>query len=139
VPDLPARLVLYDGVCGVCHHTVQWLIAHDPRGALRYAPLQGPTAAALRARHPAIPQALESVVLVEQAPGSTRVTLRSEAVFRALGSLPAPWRWAAKLRFLPRPVMDAMYRFVARNRYRLVLDHTSCRLLRPEERARFLP
>ena len=48
----PARIVLYDGVCGFCNGSVRWLIARDRDARLHYAPLQGETAAALRARHP---------------------------------------------------------------------------------------
>ena len=47
---LPAQLVLFDGVCGFCDLTVQWLLQHDRASVLRFAPLQGPTAAALRLR-----------------------------------------------------------------------------------------
>src|SRR5262249_51494709 len=50
-PDEPrataAHLVLYDGTCGFCAHTVQWILAADPAGRVRFAPLQGSTATAL--------------------------------------------------------------------------------------------
>ena len=43
----PQPIVLYDGTCGLCHRSVQWLSRRD-RGQLWYAPLQGETAAALQ-------------------------------------------------------------------------------------------
>ena len=49
----PQPLILYDGVCGLCHASVRWLMKRD-RGRLRYAPLQGETASALRARSSAV-------------------------------------------------------------------------------------
>ena len=33
-------VVYYDGVCGLCNRTVRWLIRHDRKRILRYAPLQ---------------------------------------------------------------------------------------------------
>ena len=57
-PSLPPRLVLYDGMCGLCDKSVQWLLDHDPDGKLRFAPLQGPTAASILERHPSLPRTL---------------------------------------------------------------------------------
>ncbi len=37
-------IVFFDGVCGLCNHTVNWLLAKDPEHRLRFAPLQGTTA-----------------------------------------------------------------------------------------------
>ena len=49
---LPERLVLFDGVCGLCNRSIQWLIARDEGRVLRYAPLQGDTANRLRQAWP---------------------------------------------------------------------------------------
>jgi predicted DCC family thiol-disulfide oxidoreductase YuxK len=131
---LPPRLVLYDGVCGLCSRAVRFLVARDRHRALRYAPLQGETAARLRAQHPAIPQTLESVVLVEDG----RVYLRSKALLRTARHLTAPWRWAWHLRWLPAPLLDLGYRLVARVRYRVWGRTDACTLPAPDQRALFL-
>ena len=111
----PARIVLYDGVCGFCNGSVRWLIERDAAARLHYAALQGETAAALRARHPEIPTALETIAFVEE----DRVSLQSAAVFRVLRELGPPWRWIAAVRWLlPRALWDAAYRAFARRRYR---------------------
>ena len=133
---LPARIVLYDGVCGFCNGSVRWLAARDRTAGLHFAPLQGETAAALRARHPEIPTALETIIFVED---GERVSLQSAAVFRVLRELPAPWRWGAALRpLLPRSVWDAAYRAFARRRYRWFGRLDACPIPPPELRARIL-
>src|SRR5262249_57642651 len=58
----PLHLVLYDGECGVCSRIVRWLLDADRRGELRFAPLQGATAAALRQRFPPLPSHLASII-----------------------------------------------------------------------------
>ena len=135
--DVPERgpLVLYDGTCGLCHRSVRWLIAHERDAALRFAPLQGPTAEALRARWPEIPRAVESVVLVD----AGRVRLRSKAFLYVARYLRAPWRWAYALRWLPAPVLDVGYRVIARVRYRIWGRAELCDLPAPGQAARFLP
>ena len=132
---LPAQIVLYDGVCGFCNGSVRWLIARDRDARLHYAPLQGETAAALRARHPEIPTALETIVFVED----DRVSMQSAAVFRVLRELPAPWRWIAALRgLLPRALWDAAYRAFARRRYRWFGRLDACPIPPASLRARIL-
>jgi predicted DCC family thiol-disulfide oxidoreductase YuxK len=136
---LPPRLVLYDGVCGLCDRTVQWLLSHDPDGKLHFAPLQGETAAALRGRLPQIPSEVETIVFVEREGEGERVYLRSRAAFHIVRHLPGPVRFLALLRVLPRVVTDLGYRMVARVRYRIWGQLEQCRVPLPGERARFHP
>ena len=133
--DPPERLVLYDGVCGFCDGSVQWLLAHDPRQRLRFAALQGTTADALRARFPEMPRDIDTVVFVDEG----RVYLRSAAAFAILRHLPDPWPWVAVWRFIPSPISDLGYRAIAAVRYRIWGKLDACRIPKPEERARFLP
>jgi predicted DCC family thiol-disulfide oxidoreductase YuxK len=137
--ELPAQLVLYDGVCGFCNGSVRWLIERDVDARLHYAPLQGETAAALRARHPEIPNELDTIVFIESAPGGERVWLRSAAIFRVLRELSAPWRWLAPLRWLlPRALWDVAYQAFAGRRYRWFGKLDVCPIPPPALRARFL-
>lgn len=132
---LPPFIVLYDGVCGLCSRTVAWLAARDPRRRLAFAPLQGETAARLRALHPEIPAGLDAVVYLE--PGG--VHLRSRAFLHASRHLPPPWRWAYRLRWLPAAPLDLAYRVVARLRYRVWGRSDACRLPDGVDPGRFLP
>lgn len=132
---IPAQLVLFDGVCGFCDLTVQWLLLHDRGAVLRFAPLQGPTAAALRLRHSEIPESLDTVVFLDEG----RVYVRSQAFLQLARHLPSPWRWATVLRFVPSALLDVGYRVIAATRYRIFGKHDACRIPRPAERARFLP
>jgi predicted DCC family thiol-disulfide oxidoreductase YuxK len=131
--------VLFDGVCVFCNGAVRWLLARDPQGRLRYAPLQGETAAALRTRHPQIPEALETFVYVEPSADGERVYLRSDALLRVLAQLDTPLRRLAVLRVLPAGLRDALYLVFARMRYRLFGRLDACALPNAEEKARFLP
>jgi len=114
-------------------------MARDPHARMRFAPLQGETAAALRERHPEIPRALETLVYVESDAAGERVFLRSAGLFRVLALLDSPWRHVAKLRWLPRSLCDALYLAFARRRYRLFGEVEACPIPTPEEAARFLP
>jgi predicted DCC family thiol-disulfide oxidoreductase YuxK len=138
--DRPTHVVLYDGTCGFCHASVQWLLEHDSEGRFAYAPLQGETAERLRSRHPELPTDLDSVLLVEHADcGNERVWWRSHAVFRICGHVGGIWSLPGLLRFLPIRLTDALYMAVARVRHRLAPPPDACKLPTEAQAARFLP
>lgn len=138
-PRLPRHLVLYDGLCGFCDASVQWLLAHDPDGRLAFAALEGETARAILARHPEVPEGLDSLILVESDGAHEQIHWRSTAVFRLCRQLPGVWRVFSWFGVLPTFLTDLGYRFIARIRYSIWGRRESCRVPTPAERARFLP
>lgn len=132
------RLVLIDAECVVCNRAARWLIARDPEARLRFAALQGETAAALRARHPEIPRDVDTVVFVDARGGEERVYLRSQAMLHAWAAVDPGSRWRRLLSWLPRPLADLGYRLFAHARYRLFGRHESCPLPSSKDRARML-
>ena len=58
-------ILLFDGHCGLCDAAVQWILNRDVSGVFRMAPLHGETAAEILARHPDLPDQLDSLILVE--------------------------------------------------------------------------
>jgi predicted DCC family thiol-disulfide oxidoreductase YuxK len=128
-------LLLYDGTCGFCARSVRWILDHERDTEIRFAPLQGPTAARARARHQRIPQTIDTVVYIT----GGRAYLRSKAFLHAAGHLQAPWGWLHGLRWLPGFVLDLGYRVIAAVRYRLWGRADACELVTRAQRARFLP
>ena len=126
-------IVFFDGVCGLCNHSVKRLLKLDKRQRLRFAPLQGETARKLLDARDI--QDLNSLVLYD-ARGASR---RSTAVVRILGHVGGIYRFASCcLWLIPSPIRNAGYRFVAHYRYRWFGKHEACRLPQPGERERFL-
>lgn len=125
--------MFFDGVCGLCNHTVDFLLRKDRHRRLRFAPLQGTTAAERLPRD--VRERLDSLVLLRNG----EFWLRSGAVARILMLLPGAWPVAGGLLWLiPWPLRDLGYRFVSAVRYRVFGRHETCRLPTPEERTRFL-
>jgi predicted DCC family thiol-disulfide oxidoreductase YuxK len=62
----------------------------------------------------------------------------SDAVLAIYAGLGWPWRIVAAARPVPRSLRDPLYRWVARNRYRLFGRRASCWLPRPEDTDRVL-
>lgn len=133
-------LVFYDGVCGLCGRFVQFLLARDPAGRIRFAPLQGDLARRELTPLGHDPADLDSVFVIAdwQTPGQ-HVLARSRAVRYAVSRLGGPWGVAAgAARLVPPALADAVYRIIARRRYRLFGRFDACPLPPPEWRSRFL-
>lgn len=132
---LRSRSVVYfDGVCGLCDRSVNWILEHDSSGKFLFAPLQGDTAAT------ALPsifrEDLRTVVLHQDG----KYWIRSAAVCRILQGCGGIWRViGAILWLIPGPLRDAGYRCVAAFRYKLFGRLESCRMPKAGEQDRFLP
>lgn len=133
----PAPILLYDGTCGFCARSVQFLLSREPANAtLRFAPLEGRTGRDVQRRFPALAR-VNSVVWYD--PGTNAVLVRSDAAIAALRTLGPIWRVLARLVVLvPRPVRNAGYDAVARIRHRLAGRGTDCLVPTAAQRARFL-
>lgn len=127
-------VLLFDGVCNLCHASVQWVLTHDPEGRFRFAALQSEAGQALLARFGLAQENFDTVVLVD----GERVFTRSDAALEVLRRAGSPWSWLRILVWIPRPLRDAAYNWIARNRYRWFGRQPVCWLPQPEWKARFL-
>ena len=127
-------IVLFDGVCNLCHAAVRFILARDGEARFRFAPLESETGRDLTMEGIREGTSADSLVLVDD--GATYV--RSEAALRIAARLSLPWRALVVLRVVPRPMRDGAYNFVARNRYRCFGRKEFCPI--PDEgfRDRFL-
>lgn len=134
--DTPADqpVLFYDGACGLCQRSVQWVMDHDRQRRFYYAPLQGPTAERLIGRPQGAAEGW-SVVLLE---GGERYD-RSDAALRIASLCGWPWRVLAIFRLVPRRIRDGVYRFIARRRFRWFGRAAACRLPDKSLRPRLLP
>ncbi len=127
-------VVLFDGVCNFCNYWVNFAIKHDRKKKLRFATLQGDTAQELLSEHMINPTTLSSVVLVD----SGKAYTHSSAALRICKYLNGGWKLFYGLMIIPKFIRDAIYKFIARNRYKWYGKKDSCMIPTPEQRERFL-
>jgi predicted DCC family thiol-disulfide oxidoreductase YuxK len=131
-PTVP--VILFDGVCNLCNGAVTWVIERDKRAHFHFASLQsGAASSALAAVNaPAIMP--DSIVLLD----ADGVHVRSEAALRIAAELGFPWSLLSIARIVPRVIRDAVYDYIARNRYRWFGRRDVCMLPAPGVADRFL-
>ena len=133
------QVLLYDGLCGFCDGTVQFILRHDRKKTLRFATLQGDYAREILARHPEL-AGVDSLVLVERdaSSGSERVSVRSAAALGIAKDLGGAWHLARVIAIIPRFIRDYGYDSFAKIRYRVFGQYDSCPIPTAEQRARFI-
>ena len=127
-------VLLFDGVCNLCNASVQWVLIHDRRGQFRFAALQSALGREILERHGIDSRHFDTVVLAD----ADRIFLRSDAPLEIVRRIGGFWRLLYFFKIVPRPIRDAIYNFVARNRYRWFGREEACMLPRPEWKERFL-
>jgi predicted DCC family thiol-disulfide oxidoreductase YuxK len=118
---------------------VRFIFRHDVTRRLRYAALQTRRGRTLADRHGLEADTPSSFYIVLQGEAQEPRILSGAAALRyAAQCLTWPWRTLAVFTYLPEPVVNGLYGFVVRNRYRIAGRRETCFVPTPEERERFL-
>ena len=128
-------VLLFDGECNLCNYWVDLVIARDPDGSVKLAPLQSRAADQLLQKSDCRSGDRDSVIFLDQ----YGCYERSDAVLRLAGYLNGPMRLLRAGVLVPRFFRDRLYDFVARKRYRWFGRRSQCRLPDPAVKERFLP
>ena len=127
-------IIVFDAECLLCSANAQFVLNHDRRGRFLLASMQGEAGSALYRRFVIDPADPDTLIVVE----GDRVRRDSDAILAIWAGLSWPWRAGAMFRLVPRLLRDPVYRWVARNRYRLFGKRDTCWLPNPAFRDRML-
>jgi predicted DCC family thiol-disulfide oxidoreductase YuxK len=127
-------IIVFDGMCVLCSANAQFILRNDRVGRFRLAAMQSEAGAALLRRFGIDPNDPETIIVVE----GDRALRDSDAVIAIYRGLGFPWALAGAARWFPRRLRDPVYRWVARNRYRMFGRRESCWVPAPELQGRLL-
>jgi predicted DCC family thiol-disulfide oxidoreductase YuxK len=126
------KIVFFDGYCSLCNAFIDWLMRIDKTGQLKFASLQGETAAKF----------LEKI---ESTDVNTIIYLcdknkfeQSTAVLHILSDVGGVWTFAKIFLIIPKFIRDFGYQVVAKNRYRFFKKRETCRVPTASEKDRLL-
>ncbi|MFD1949711.1 thiol-disulfide oxidoreductase DCC family protein [Sphingomonas arantia] len=108
-------IILFDAECVLCSVNAQFVLRHDKVGRFRLASMQGEIGADLYRQNGMDPHQPLSILLID----GSEIRQDSDAVLAIYEGLGFPWQLVGVLRVVPALVRDPIYRWVARNRYRL--------------------
>ncbi len=129
------RLILFDGVCHFCAASVRFIMKRDTAARFHFAPLQSGLGRQICTAHGLNQDALDTFVYARD---GKPPLIRSDAALAVAADLGGLWRVLSLLRVIPQPLRDAVYQFIAQNRYRWFGKSEACMMPTAEQRARFL-
>jgi predicted DCC family thiol-disulfide oxidoreductase YuxK len=125
-PDAGARVIVFDGICHVCSGWARFLSRHRIDPPFQLIPMQSPAGKALLVEYGIDPEDPATFLVLDQ---GQRLT-DSDASIHVIAALGGPWRMFSAARIVPRRWRDALYRTLARNRYRWFGRRNACYLPR---------
>jgi predicted DCC family thiol-disulfide oxidoreductase YuxK len=126
-------VILYDGVCVFCSRWVRFVGARDVKKRFRFTAIQSGYGTRLAQAFGINPDDPDTNAVIH----GGEAFFKSDAALTVLSNLPG-WRWTRALRAVPKPLRDALYGFVARNRYRIFGKYEECFVPDAEMRARVM-
>ena len=131
-------ILLYDGVCGLCTRSVQFIIKYEARREILFTPFQSPLGKYLFQQIGGS-DSIDSVILIQITKnGHWSHHIKSDVVVEIAPFLRFPWRLLAWIKVLPRGIRDNLYDLTAKYRYKIWGRLKKCYLPKEEETNRFL-
>ena len=127
-------IILFDGICNLCNSSVKFILRHDKREQFLFSSLQSDASKKLLLQYNVKKIAMDSIVFIED----EKVYQKSSAVLKICRHLGWPWRLFLIGSYLPEKLTDSIYDFIAKNRYRWFGKKSSCTIMIPKYKNRFI-
>lgn len=127
------NIILFDGICNLCNSTVSFLITRDKKKLFRFAALQSETGKTLLQKNSISEEQVSTLIYLRNG----NCLMQSTAIIYILRDLGGIWKCFYPLIYLPLPIRDAIYSFIARHRYHLFGKRNQCMTPTPELKDRF--
>lgn len=126
-------VIFFDGVCNLCNGAVQFVIERDVKNYFKFAALQSEYATKALSTANLQVQHGDSFVLLENG----KVYEQSTAALRVARKLNGLWPLLYGFIIVPPFIRNAVYKFIARNRYKWFGKQESCWVPTPELKSKF--
>ena len=128
------KIILFDGVCNLCNSSVTFAIKRDKNDIFRFAALQSEIGMQLISKFKIDISQTDSIILVE----GNDYYEKSSAALHIAKHLSGGWPLLYGFIILPKFIRNAVYDFIAKNRYKWFGKKESCMIPTPELQAKFL-
>ncbi|MBS1578954.1 MAG: thiol-disulfide oxidoreductase DCC family protein [Bacteroidetes bacterium] len=127
-------VILFDGVCNLCSSSVQFIIKHDKKKIFRFASLQSAYAASVLQQYNLSANNFNSFVLLKEEKAFTKSTAALMVVKQLNGLVKLLYCFI----IIPPFIRNAVYTFIANNRYKWFGKKEVCWLPTKELKSLFI-
>jgi predicted DCC family thiol-disulfide oxidoreductase YuxK len=126
--------ILFDGVCNLCNSSVQFVIKKDIDKIFQFASLQSDAGEKLLKQYNLSTSNFDSFILIQE----NKVYQKSGAALKVVKQLSGSIKLLYAFIVIPTFIRDAVYNFIAKNRYKWFGKKDECMVPTPELKGRFL-
>tara|TARA_B110000444_G_scaffold189241_1_gene178717 strand:+ start:248 stop:652 length:405 start_codon:yes stop_codon:yes gene_type:complete len=127
------HIIFFDGVCNMCNSFVRLIIKLDYKEQFIFCPISSKKGQKIINKFNLELKNIDSILLLK----NNKITLKSEAVIEILVSLSLLFRFFLILKILPSKLLDLIYDFIAKYRYKLFGRKESCIIPDEKYKSRF--
>ena len=127
-------IILFDGVCNLCNGAVQFIIERDKKQHFRFASLQSKIGQEYQQKAGLAIDKIDTILLVENG----KIYQKSTAALRIARHLDGLWSVLYVFIIVPPFIRNAVYDFIAKNRYKWFGKQDSCWMPTPDLKKLFL-
>lgn len=127
-------IILFDGICNLCDGVVQFIVRHDPNKKFLFTSLQSEAGQTLLKQYQLPRENFNSFLLIQDG----KVYNKSTGALKVARQIKGVWKWLYIFIIIPTFIRDAVYSWIAKNRYEWFGKKDICMIPTPELKARFL-
>lgn len=128
------KIIVFDGVCILCNSFVQFILKRDKRKQFYFTTAQSDFVKEQLKTNPMKANAMDSVLYVKNG----KVFTESTAALNIFSDLGGIWKLLSIFKLIPPFIRNAVYRFIAKRRYRVFGKLDTCMMPPSEWKSRFL-
>lgn len=125
-------LLLYDHHCGMCQHSVQFILKHNPKKNIHFLGLDSDLGKELLLYFDL--KNIDSIIYVEHG----RAYYYAQSIFKCSLQLSYPWKLLYIFSFLPHWITAPPYKFIAKHRRKFDKKFNQCPIYSKEIKERFI-
>lgn len=125
-------ILFYDGDCGLCNRSVQFILNHEQNHEIHFAALQSEFAQDFLKTKEIEHIDYSTMILYK----NNQLYTKSDAAFQIVSHLKWYWRPLFVLKVFPRGLRNLAYEFIAARRKKLIKSF--CALPTPQQAKRFM-
>ncbi len=126
-------IFVYDGECGICNKSVQFIIDHEKSNEIYFVSFQSSTGEALSEKYGFDSSNLSTAIFIN----NNLMSTKSDAILASSHFLEAPYHLIRFIKLIPKSLRDIVYDFISRNRNKLGLQY-QCKVVDKEKASRII-
>ncbi|MBB6680436.1 thiol-disulfide oxidoreductase DCC family protein [Aequorivita sp. 609] len=128
------KIILFDGVCNLCNGAINYVIKRDQKNVFKFAALQSEIGQELTAKFKIDGSKVDSIILIDGDKHHEKSTAALYIAKHLSGAYPLLFGFI----IVPKFIRNAVYDYVARNRYKWFGKKDKCMIPTAELKNKFL-